>query len=150
MNYRLPNLSLSQYRLLPADEQYLLISSIHALYERMLGVAPPAEALPRASAPMPAPAEVIPLPVALEAAQGTPDTVKRLARKISPGSTRSLILDVFMNAGEIAALTPQEIHQRVSSRTPTEYNAIRTALHRLVSQGLIERADYARYRTVRN
>jgi len=144
-SYRLPTISLEQYRLLPADEQYLLISSIHTLYERMLGA-------PSADAAMTPPAlSLVPdlptLPEAQEIVQSTPAQLKSAARQraFRRGSSSAYIMEVMLEAGDMASLTPQEIHRRVSAKTTTvSEQAVWTAVHRLVSQGVLERTGDGR------
>lgn len=142
MSYRLPNLNVEQYRLLSADEQYLLISSIHALYERMIGQG-------TIHSIGPAPDNVVPLREAVENLQATPAQITHSARKraFRKGSSSAYIMQVMLAAGDAAALTPKEVYRRVSVLTRTvNEQAVWTALHRLAEQGVLEKTQYATYR----
>jgi hypothetical protein len=148
MSYRLPNLNVEQYRLLPADEQYLLISSIHALYERMLGA-------PGGAVPMPTPVPQAPAP----AFEPTPITAAPIthSNRASPdpnrprrnqnGGIRSLILAAFANsAGRRIELTTEELFYAVTVTTPYSTHGVRAITHRLLREGVLERVGRAKYR----
>ena len=123
MSYRLPNISIEHYRLLDADEQYLLISSIHALYEKMaLGKPTPITNLPTLNLPSQA------------------DALKRYGFRT--GSASCFIVEVMLAAGSGAALQPKEILQRVSEKTQKiTKTTLWTTLHRLVDRGILESTD---------
>ncbi len=132
MAYKLPNLTLAQYRLLPADEQYLLISSIHSLYEKLLGLSPTPAQPTRRSRPAPAPVEPQP---EIPAQLNVPTARERAFRR---GSSSAYIMEIFLEAGDGAALTPDEIFKRVSDKTQAiTKGAIWRVLPALVSQGVL-------------
>lgn len=128
MSYRLPLISKEQYRLLPADEQYLLISSIHSLYAKMLGAAP-AEAAPEPSTPTPQ--NVAPEP---------------RARRGAGGGIRALIIKAFEGVSE---LDTDQIYARVTRDAPFSTHGVRALTHRLLREGVLERVGRARYRLKR-
>ncbi len=119
MSYRLPNLSLEQYKLLSADEQYLLISSIHTLYEQSLlgGAVAPVINLPSRHTQVTTPAR----------ASRSPQPRQRAFRK---GSSSAFVMGIFTDAGSDAAFTPDQIYSQLLGTKVTK-NALWRTLHAL-------------------
>ena len=147
-SYRLPNLKLADYQRLSSDEQYLLISSIHALYERMLGVTPPSEGAAPTLTVAPAPAPEAPVtpsityqPMPYPENRAAP---QRLARRMQNGGIRALIIQAIPHVG--AELTGDVNYARVTATTPYSTHGVRALLHRMFKDGTLERCGRARYR----
>ena len=135
--YRLPLITVEQYRRLPADEQYLLISSIHSLYVKMLeqGGTPPSAVAPAAPVP------VSPQPQNAQPAPRAPANSR--VRRNQNGGIRAAIIRALSGGGSYST---DELYTRVTQDAPYSTHGVRALTHRLVKQGVIERVGRARYR----